>query len=1010
MNSWSQGRLVKLAMATMIFGASACSDPEEEPKKDMSTTPDMVQADMDVTPDADMAVEPDLPGDMPDMVADMDIPAGVFAKLKGKVTVYRDAEGMPHVFAEYVEDAFFINGYLHAQDRLLQLEFYRRIATGRLSELAGSADPSTIRIDALLRTLGLKRNAERIWQESDKTSETSEIMVSYADGVNAYLNQWRAGDVQQSEVVTRYFKPEIIDDWSPVDTLAVGKLLALELTYAADIEIELTSVRQKLLAKYNADAAVGADKVRAGIMNDVLRTGAATDARHIDGWPNLMGQALKRPVEGIPATPTPEALIANALSLHHALEDGPFKHLNPLPRRDRRGKGSNNWTVKGELTESGHPMVANDPHLSLSMPTVFYPIHISVAAPKDNKRPIQFIGASYMGVPGIVIGRTDKFAWGTTVGYYDYVDVYQEQLTGTSSDATPATVLFNGAQVATTRVVEKIKVGALGVISEEIDLVVEMVPHHGPILPNIGADGKPAPRTGDVALSVRWVGSEPKTSELDFLVNLWRAEDPAGVEAALDYYEVGSSNFVFGFTSGDIFYSGQSRIPVRDARALTFDPVTAPDAIAPVFIMPGTGEAEWTGDLPEEKIPHALNPDRGYVVTANNDQVGTTFDNNPFNDAFYLGAIYDLGMRGARIQELIEQAKNGGPKLTREMNYAIQNDNMDTVARRVVPHMSAALDELLDPAISAVDDPELAAMRLEFAGELAALTELQQLLAGWDFQAPATQTPTGDDIARSAATTLFNVAMVYLYREVYADELRQVGLASASGELSFPQISQILTRSILFLLESPEEAQTKNADGIISNSANGIVRGDSWLFDNLDTADVVEGRRTMLIRALVKGRDRLASSANFGTYDMRDIASPRSADWRSWVWGKLHGLRLDGLTPLEPETFFRPKTGTTPFVARGGGEHAVSPCNHGYNDFNMTCGSGSSLRMVHVLDPAGPTTWNVIPGGASADPASPHYDDQLEDWNNNKAHELLWDEAAIKTAATATVEFTKDSE
>jgi penicillin amidase len=654
-------------------------------------------------------------------------------------------------------------------------------------------------------------------------------------------------------------------------------------------------------------------------------------------------------------------------------------------------------------------MVANDPHLSLTLPTVFYPLHISVPLDKGGKRPIEFIGASYMGVPGIVIGRTSKFAWGTTVGYYDYVDVYQEQLTGASNGDNPATVLFNGQQVTTERVVEKIKIGALGVISAEVDLTVEIVPHHGPILPNLGADNMPMPRTGDRALSVRWVGAEPKTNEIDFLVRLWRAENPAEVEQALDFYEAGSSNFVFGFTSGDIFYSGQSRIPVRDPRALAFDPVTAPAALAPVFVLPGTGEAEWTGDLPEEKIPHALNPARGYVITANEDQVGTTHDNNPFNDAHYLGAIYDIGLRGNRIEELIKAAKDSGTKLTREMNYAIQNDDMDTVGRRVTPHIISAIDQLLDPTILATDDPELTAMRLEFAGDTAALTELRTLLAGWDFRAPGATAPAGPLANSSAAAALFNVAMVYLYREVYADELRLVGLADASGNLSFPQVSQILTRSILFLLEQPEDAQTKNAAGVVSNAAAGIVRGDSWLFDDLDTEAVTEGRRTMLVRALLQARARLGSDTPFGAANAVDIPSPRSTDWRTWVWGKLHGLRLEGLTPLEPETFYRPNAGPLPFLSRGGGEHAVSPCNHGYNDFNMTCGAGSSLRMVHVLDPAGPKTWNVIPGGASADPASPHYDDQVANWNANQAHELLWDKAAVEAASTSSVEFTKDS-
>lgn len=983
MSEWRWQRLWATIM-TLAVVATACGEPEPDPDPEPEPAEDMAMAEPDMKdpePEEDMKdpVSEDMGPDMGEPVE------GPFEQLRGEVEVWRDSTGMMHVRAEYLEDLFFVNGYIHAQERLLQLEFYRRFASGRLAELAGGLDSGSIALDALMRTLGIKRNAVRAWEEEDKSTEGAIAVQSYSDGINAYLSQWRDGEV--SPPLPAIVSPDLVDAWHPSDTFTVARLLAFDLTYIADLDIALTGLRQGLMETYNDEAASEAERRRAGIFHDLLRLAPATDARHIEELPDGGIGALRG---AGPATRVSPALVDQARRLHQSLEGSEtLRAFYSLDPRRLGTRGSNNWVLDGERTDSGHVNVANDPHLGLSLPTAFYPLHLALPSDGDGREPFEVIGASYVGLPGVVIGRTDEVAWGTTTGYYDYVDVYQEQTSGAASTEDPATVRFNEDDVPVEVVTETIGVGLLGSVTSEIEMTVEIVPHHGPILPRLGDDNRPISRPDDgEALSVKWVGLDV-VNEVPFLLGIYRASTPEQVEEALDNYKVGSSNFVFGFTSGDIYYSGQSDIPVRAEEAMTFDPKEAPMGDAPIFVLPGDGAAEWTGFLDEADIPHALNPEKGYVITSNNDQIGETFDNNPFDGPHYYGGFYAAGFRGERIEELITGAQSG---LSLDEQLVIQDDDLDPVGRRIVPFMVEAVDTVLDGSVADDAYPDLAALRAEIAGSEASLQEMRDLLDRWDYRAPATRDPEGDDADRSAATVLFNVALVYLQRDVLGDELARIGWYEA-GTFELPVINQARIRALLYLLEQPEDdpsdMQTWDADN-----------QESWVFDDIDTEDVVETRHTMMVRALLKARERLGVAEPFGEpFDGREVPSPASADVADWIWGRLHGLSLAPLVPapLGPADQ-RPAEGL-PFYSRPGGEFAVSPCNHDHDDFDFTCTAGSSLRMVHDMDPDGPVSYNSMPGGASADPDSPYFDNQLEAWNQGQALEMLWDFAAIEADA-----------
>ncbi len=983
-------QLICLSACLLVLGA--CSDPDGT-DDEIGPEDDAGSADVegDATPDAeDDAGDIDDAGDAADS-GDAGA-ADVFANLRRPVSVITDEYGMKHIYAEALEDLFFMNGYVYASDRFAQMEFYRRIATGTLSELLGSLSNDTVETDILFRTLGLKRSAEAFLEDDyDPDSEVYQVLDSYCAGINAYLDRYRRGEVSMPGVYEELMPPEALPDWTPADVLAVGKLLAVQLTYTAPTWIDAHTVRQEMLDTFPADADDAQIAARHGILADVLRTAPASDTTHIDGFPAGGTNALKLPNQSDSKMPAIDrAILDNALSLHEGLRDIPgVAELDIFGRDQMLSRGSNNWVLSGDMTASGAPHVANDPHLGLSLPTIFYPIHLELTDDVDGREPLKMVGAGILGVPGIVVGRTDKVAWGTTVGYYDYADVYHENLSGGFDADSPATVQFDGAEVEVEHITETIGIGTFGTITEEVDLNLEVVPHHGPLVPQT-SDGRPVDRTGDEALSIKWVGMEAN-NEFEFLMRVWRAEEPADVEEALDYYTVGSSNFVFGFTNGDTFYSGQSNIPVRQPGALTFDPVTNPDGNAPIFVLPSDGSAEWDGFLDDEFIPHAYNREEGYVVTANNDQVGTTLDNNPFNDAHYLGGFYDIGFRAERITERLTNAtgeREADEKLTIEQQADIQNDGYDKVAERIVPHMVDAMDQVLDETIVADEGSELEALRDELAGRETTLAELRDLLADWDYLSPGTREPTGEDVGRSAAASLFNGSMFYLLGSVYGDEFAEMGRYS-NGRFQVPMASQILTRSLVHLLDAGEQAQTYDAD-----------LGDSTIFDDLSTQQE-ETRLTHLVTAVIDARDRLADGRDLADVWGSKVASPNSTNPDDWIWGNMHGLKLDAFIPFGTTPFQRPTSERDGprFYERPGGEFAVTPCNHGYDNFDFTCTSGSSLRMFHDMKADGPVTYNAVPGGYATDPASPYYLSEMDIWNRAEPRKIEDDRDALEAQA-----------
>lgn len=942
-----------LIVMVVVTGVALGCEPEEpvdEPDAGPTEDADGEDAVDDVADDVADDVETD--------VVDND----EIGDLRESVEVYTDDQGTSHVYAETLEDLFWMNGYIKARDRLGQMEFYRRVSSGTLSEIVGGFSDEPIDVDVMFRTLGIHRTAREYWEEHyDPENESHLVLEHYAAGVNAFLEAWRDGEEEVNDAIAGLFPPEAVRDWEPYDSLAVAKLLSVQLTYYAPMYLELTELRRRAGEEFSDDADDPALAARSGIFTDLVRFAPATDSRHVDGFPN----AAVDPVE---APGVSEELLANARRLHRGLtEEGPLGvDFDPFNARRSIIEGSNNWVVSGDHTESGYPQVANDPHLGLSLPTVFHPVRLVLEDDPDGREDLDLRGVGYPGAPGVVIGHTDSVAWGTTVTRFDYVDVYLEELSGPAGGDEPATVEHDGEQVEVEVIEETIGVGQLGNISEEIDLTIEVVPHRGPLLVPM-EDGRPVERQDTEALSVRWVGHET-SSEFEFLTRLWRAENPQQVDEALQYYSVGAANFVFGFPTGDIYYSTQTDIPLRAAGATTFHPRDNPEGTAPFFVLPGDGTADWEGFVPREEIPHVENPESGYVITANDDPAGTTFDNDPFDAEHYLGAYFDIGYRGARVDQLLSDRIDDGQALTPDDHAALQEDGRDGLAADVVPHIVEAIDVVVDDDIDDEEYVDLGEVRDDVDDRTEDLQQLRDLLTNWDYHAVQTRNPEGEDADRSAAAVLFNTTMVYLLRNVFGDEMARLD-AYEDGDWDFPQVGQALGRSLVFLLESPEEAESWSSE-----------YQEALYFDDLER-DGIQTRLTMLIKSVLQARDRLELSSDWGERSGVEIDGPESGDPADWVWGRLHGLFLDGLLPGLESMFARPQT-APPFYERPGGSFTVSPCGNDYTGFNFTCTHGAALRIVFDVDPDDPTTRYVLPGGVSEDPDSPHFLDQIERWND----------------------------
>ena len=518
--------------------------------------------------------------------------------LQKEITVERDNWGVPHIRASSLQDAVEAQGYVMAQDRLWQLDLMRRASRGQLSEIVG---PLALKSDKQFRTFGFSRAAERDYAAMDKDSRA--LMEAYARGVNAFIEQHQKS--LPLEFTLLKYKPQ---PWQPTDSLVIAGYMYQTLTDTWERELDRAKVEERVGAdRYKDLFAVDApmDHFVVGdpdVPNDGSQASRVDPDDEDDDDDMPTDTILKAAAPGAGGVRTPETFADVTSALWPSIEG----YLEETQSEIRQGLGSNNWVVSGAHTATGKPLLANDTHLELSIPPIWYEIHLT--APGYNAK-----GFTLPGAPLIVIGHNDRIAWGFTNNGADVQDLYIETL----NPAAPEEYRVNGAWVKAQVFDEMIHVK--GQPDEHLKVVVT---RHGPVVH----------READKVYALRWTALEPgglgSTYNWLSTANNWR-----------EFREImkrvwgPGQNAVYADVDGNIGYVMAARVPTRKKG----------HGEVPV---PGDTDAyEWTGYIPFDQLPQALNPDSGLIVTANARVVGPNYKpylTDRWEEPYRTARIYDL--------------------------------------------------------------------------------------------------------------------------------------------------------------------------------------------------------------------------------------------------------------------------------------------------------------------------------------------------------------------------------
>lgn len=526
-----------------------------------------------------------------------------FPQLKGKVNVYFDERLIPHVFAENENDAYFVEGYLHAKFRLWQMEFQTRAAAGRLSEIIG---PKALDYDRDKRRLGMIYGAENSLKQIEKDPETLAECDNYTAGVNAYIES-----LTESSLPIEYkllgYRPE---KWTNLKSALFLKYMALELA-GYEKDFEMTNAKSIF-------SSADFDKIYPIVM---------------DSLDPIVPKGTVFPPPAIKVK-----IPATADSLYFDKKDtSSITEFKPSP-----DNGSNNWAVSGQKTKSGYPILCNDPHLGLNLPSIWYEMQITT--PSFNS-----YGVTFPGAPSIIIGFNDSIAFGFTNAMRDVRDYYEVKF----NDESRSQYWFDSAWHPTQFRIEDIKIKGQ---PDYYDTVAYT--NIGPVMYDKSFSG--ARNTGEKNYAVRWKAHDP-SNELKMFTLLNKANNYHDYLRAIRYLHTPGQNCIFASKNGDIAIWDQGQFPAKWYRQGD-------------FVMPGTDSSYlWQGMIPQYENPHLVNPERGFVSSANQLPTDTTYP-------YYLGGSYPP-YRGWEINKRLETMNN----ITPQDMMKLQTDNYNVFGEMALP-------------------------------------------------------------------------------------------------------------------------------------------------------------------------------------------------------------------------------------------------------------------------------------------------------------------------------------
>ncbi|MET9886567.1 penicillin acylase family protein [Streptomyces sp. NPDC006430] len=892
--------------------------------------------------------------------------------LTGTVDVKRDSHGIPQLYADNDDDLFRAQGFVHAQDRFWEMDVRRHMTSGRLSEMFG---PGQVETDAFLRTLGWRQVAQAEY-DTKLSAETKKYLQAYADGVNAYLKGKAGKDLSVEHAALKLSDDYQPEQWTPVDSVAWLKAMAWDLRGNMQDEIDRALMSNKLTQAqidelyppYPFDrnkAIVDGGKIDGGKYapqggaagsTGSGSTGSGSGSASASGGTSgsqastasTAGATISGLADNASAQGATAGLRTSLTSLAKTLDQVPAI-LGP----NGSGIGSNSWVVSGKYTTTGKPLLANDPHLSPQLPSVWYQMGLHCRA-VSNQCKYDVAGYTFSGMPGVVIGHNADIAWGMTNLGADVTDLYLEQVK-------PEGYVYDNKVVPFTIREEVIKVA--GGSSKKITV---RTTNNGPLISDrsdeIGTVGNRAPisssapdRGNGYAVALRWTALDPGKS-MDAVFSLNRAKDFAGFRAAARDFEVPSQNLIYADNkgaTGNIGYQAPGRIPIRGAGDGRM-PAPGWDS---KYAWKG-GKDGGAGYIPQDEMPYDLNPARGYIVTANQAVVesGTGQGKYPY----LLTTDWGYGARSQRINDLIEAKIKDSGKISTDDMRSMQMDNSSEIAALLTP-MLAKIE---------VSDPDVRAA--------------QKLLEGWNY----TQEPD------SAAAAYFNAVWRNVLKLAFGDkmpkELRIEGSCMNVREASSGPVDDLAKTVRECGTRGPDSAQPDGGDRWFE-VVRRLVKDEKspwWQSPEIKPRTPATTTRDELFARAMK--------------DARwELTAKLGKDQSTWSWGRLHQLSLKNQTiGTEGPGFMQWLLNRGPWNL-GGGEATVNA-----SGWNASSGYGvtwvPSMRMVVNLNDLDKSRWINLTG-ASGHAYHDNYTDQTTMWAKGELLEWPFGKDAVEKATVETL-------
>jgi len=697
----------------------------------------------------------------PQVSGSVDLPG-----LEGDVEVVRDDHGIPQIYGDSLEDLMRAQGYVHAQERFFEMDVRRHATAGRLAEMFGE---KAVESDEMVRTMGWRRVAEQ--ELALIKPETRAALEAYADGVNAYLDQHSPSEIAVEYTVLNAggldYRPE---HWTAVDSLSWLKAMAWDLRGNMTEEID----RVMALADHSAE-----------------QVQELYPAYPFDEHATIVGQGAvvdgifdQDATQGATRKPQRPAYTAGARRALARLRAGIERMPALLGRGD--GIGSNSWVVDGKHSATGEPLLANDPHLGTSLPGVWMQMGLHCRTVTEDC-PLDVAGFTFSGVPGVIIGHNADIAWGFTNLGPDVTDLYLERVVGDRWR-------YDGRLLPLRTRTETIKVHG----GDDVDLTIRST-RHGPLLSDVSDDladvGDDArvegrPDSEEYAVALEWTALHP-TATADAVLELDTATDWDSFRAAAADFAVPSQNLVYADTAGHIGYQAPGRIPIRKS---------GNDGLLPVAGW--RPENDWTGDyVPFDGLPDVLDPDEGFIVTANQAVIGRDYPYRLTDD-------WDQGYRSQRIRD----------RLTQEGELSV--------------------DEMLDLQLDDQNPmgPVLTPYLLDVELPRGYYSDGQRLLRHWDFSQPAD----------SAAAAYFNVVWSNLLRLTFQDELPEDQWPDG-GDRWYAAVGQLLEDPSDPWWDDTTTDEVETRDDILAAAMTAArdeltrrqdVKADEWSWGHLHRLDL----------------------------------------------------------------------------------------------------------------------------------------------------------------------------